>query len=436
MTDPGPADLGVAEAAAALAAGRLTARALVSACLARIEGEGRGLNAFVHVAAGAALAEAGASDARRAAGRPLSALDGVPLAVKDNIDIAGQPTTDGLGTARTAERDAGVAALLRARGLVFLGKANMHEGALGATTDNPHHGRAENPAAPGRTPGGSSGGSAAALAARLVPGALGTDTMGSVRLPAAYCGIAGLKPSGGFWPNDGVVPLSTTLDTVGPMARSVEDLALLAGLPLRPARLDGAVFLRLDNFDEAGMEAAVRAAFEDAAARLAAAGATVRRVRLADYDPSPARRAGLLVSEVEGFAARRDLLAAEPGAFSPAFRAMLEYGARAGPERYAAARAAIQRTGAAFAAPLDGADALVSPTTPQAAFPFGAPVPATQADFTAPANFAFCPAVSIPLPRPAGEAPVGLQLAAARGRDARLLGIAASVETLLRPERE
>ena len=169
---------------------------------------------------------------------------------------------------------------------------------------------------------------------------------------------------------------------------------------------------------------------------LSAAGATVRRVRLPEYDPSRARRAGLLASEVEGVAAHRDLLAAEPDAFSPAFRAMLEYGARAGKERYAAARAAIERTGAAFAGLLDGADALISPTTPQAAFPFGAPVPATQADFTAPANFAFCPAVSIPLPRPAGEAPAGLQLMAARGRDARLPGIAVAVETLLRPNRE
>ncbi|MDG2287029.1 MAG: amidase family protein, partial [Alphaproteobacteria bacterium] len=139
-TDQNPADLGIFEAARALAAGALTSRTLVEACLDRIDDEP--FHAFIHVAADNALEEAVRSDVRRRDGGLMSPLDGVPIALKDNIDVIGQPTTNGLGTSWMPSRDADVVTLLRERGLVLIGKTNMHEGALGATTDNPHHGRA------------------------------------------------------------------------------------------------------------------------------------------------------------------------------------------------------------------------------------------------------------------------------------------------------
>jgi aspartyl-tRNA(Asn)/glutamyl-tRNA(Gln) amidotransferase subunit A len=427
--DQNPADLGVFEAARALSTGALTSRTLVEACLDRIGDEP--FHAFIHVAADNALEEAVRSDARRRDSGLMSPLDGVPIALKDNIDVIGQPTTNGLGTSWMPSRDADVVTLLRERGLVLIGKTNMHEGALGATTDNPHHGRADNPAALGHTPGGSSGGSGAAVAGRLCPGALGTDTMGSVRLPAAYCGIVGLKPSRGHWPNGGVAPLSWNLDTVGPMARSVADAAMLIDLPLGRVRLDQIVLASIENIDAANIEGEAGDAYQEVLEQLRGAGATIRRVQLPGYDPSPARRAGLIISEVEGAVAHEAMMEARPEAFSPGFRAMLDYGATVAAGRYVKALRDVERIGAAFAGILDSVDGIIGPATPQMAFPFDAPVPASQADFTAPANFSRCPGISVPIPREDGGRPVGLHLMTGLGRDVHLLGIAAAIEALL-----
>jgi aspartyl-tRNA(Asn)/glutamyl-tRNA(Gln) amidotransferase subunit A len=429
-TDQNPTDLGITGAARALASGALTSRALVEACLERVAAENSVLNAFIHVASDMALEEASGSDARRREGSAMSPLDGVPIALKDNIDVVGQPTTNGLGISWMPNSDAGVVTLLRERGLVLLGKANMHEGALGATTDNPHHGRANNPAAPGHTPGGSSGGSSAAVAGRLCPGALGTDTMGSVRLPAAYCGIVGLKPSRGHWPNGGVAPLASGLDTVGPMARTVEDTAMLIDFPHSPAQLDRIVLASIENIDDSDIEAEARDAYLEAIGRLRSAGVTIRRARVTDYDPSVARRAGLVVSEVEGAVSHEAMMAARSEAFSANFRGMLDYGATVSAAKYVKALREIDRIGAAFAGILDKVDGIIGPTTPQRAFPFDAPVPVNQADFTAPANFAGCPGISLPVPGGGGP-PMGLHIMAGLGRDVHLLGIAAAVETLL-----
>ena len=431
LTDQDPADLGIAEAARALAGRVLTSRELVTSCLERIHAENSGLRAFIHVADEQALAEADRSDARRREGGLMSPLDGVPIALKDNIDVIGQPSTNGLGVFWMPNRDAGVVTLLRERGIVLIGKTNMHEGALGATTDNPHHGRADNPAAPGHTPGGSSGGSGAAVAARLCPGALGTDTMGSVRLPTAYCGITGFKPSRGHWPNAGVAPLALALDTVGPMARGVADTAMLIDLPHAPMPANRLVVAVIENIEEAEMEEGAREAYREALARLRSAGVAFRRARLSDYEPTRARRAGLIISEVEGAVTHEAMMAERPEAFSPAFRGMLDYGANVPAPKYVKALREVDRIGAAFAGILDQVDAVISPTTPQRAFAFGEPVPASQADFTAPANFAGCPGISIPIPRAPGDRPMGLHLMAGLGRDVHLLGIAATIEALL-----
>lgn len=429
-----PADMGACEAATALAQGSVTALELADACLERIAGRrGRELNAFIHVSGELAREQARDSDRRRAAGNPRSRLDGVPIAVKDNIDVLGMPTTNGLAASWMPTADAPVVRRLRDSGMTLLGKLNMHEGALGATTDNPHHGRCMHPTLPGFTPGGSSGGSAAAVAGGLCPVALGTDTMGSVRLPAAYCGIVGFKPSADYWPVTGVMPLSAGLDTIGPLARRVADIALLLGEALDRSAPDRLRFARLANFEAVGIEPECRAAFEGALDRMAAAGVAIESVHMDGYDPGACRRAGFVVAEVDAAAAHAELLATVPDAFSPDFRAMLAYGAAVAPERYRRERTTIERAGAALRAVLDRFDVAVSPAAPQPSFRFDDPVPANQADFSAIANFAGCPAVSIPLPPSADGRPIGLQLMAAPGRDSMLLSVAALLETVCGP---
>lgn len=430
MTEP--ADLGVRAAAAALAAGTLTAEQLTEACLARINGDrGRALNAFIHVAGESAGKAACDSDRRRRDGRPLSPLDGVPIAVKDNIDVVGMPTTNGLATHWMPAADAPVIERLRSAGLVLLGKLNMHEGALGATTDNAHHGRCNHPGFPGYTPGGSSGGSAAAVAGGLCPVTLGTDTMGSVRLPAAYCGIVGFKPSRDYWPVDGVMALGYGLDAVGPLARSVGDIAAVLGEEVTLRHLPEVRFAILDVTERVAIEVECQSAFDQARARLETAGATFATADLPDHDPGRTRRAGFIATEVDGANAHERLLAETPQAFSPAFRAMLDYGRQLAPERYQGERARIDAAGGAFRELFDRFDVIVLPTAPQRPFPFEDPVPVNQADLTALANFAGCPAISLPLPIPPAERPVGLQLVAAPGTDTKLLAIAAAVEAAL-----
>ena len=201
-------------------AGEISPREAVLSALERIDAA-RELNAFISVRAEEALAEAETA--------PYGPLRGVPVAIKDVIDVAGARTTAASAILRdnVAEADAESVSRLRAAGAVVVGKLNTHEFAFGALTTSPHFGPARNPWAPDRVCGGSSGGSGAAVAADLVPGALGTDTAGSVRIPACYCGVTGLRPSIGLVSNHGVFPTSWTFDTVGPLARTAEDCSLL-----------------------------------------------------------------------------------------------------------------------------------------------------------------------------------------------------------------
>jgi len=429
-----PADLGVREIAAALTSGEVSALALAESCLTRMESaRGRALKAFIYVADEFAREQARASDRRRISGTPRSGLDGVPIAIKDNVDVLGMPSTNGLGTSWIPAADAPVVGRLRDAGMTILGKLNMHEGALGATTDNPHHGRCMHPSLPGYTAGGSSGGSAAAVAARLCPVALGTDTMGSVRVPAAYCGVVGFKPSRGYWPETGVTPLAFGLDTIGPLARSVADIALLLDEPLNRLAPAGLRFARLANAAQVETEPECQTAFDAALCDLAAAGVRVESVHVGGYNPGLARRAGFIVSEADAAVVHGELLATRPQAFSPAFRAMLDYGRKVPPERYRMERGVIEQAGAALNDVLRRIDIVLALTTPQCAFPHDTPVPANQADFTAIANFAGCPAISLPLPSPPGGRPVGLQLMAAPGRDSLLLSVAAEIEAMVAP---
>jgi len=434
MSDP--ADLGIAAAAAALRSGALDARTLTDACLRRIAARDPVLHAFICVSADEARAMAADSAQRLRGGAARSMLEGIPVALKDNIDQRGTPTTNGLARGPIAARDARVVERLRAAGAVQVGKLNMHECALGGTNRNPHWGDAQNPLRAGFTPGGSSGGAAVALAAGLVPAALGSDTMGSVRLPAAYCGVVGFKPSTGRISAEGVLPLAPSLDQVGPLARSVEDVALLFAVldeaQAPPAEPPAPGALRLGVFANARAvrcEPAATEAFRGALARLRAAGVTVETLELEEFDPEAVRRSGLLVVEAEGAEAQAARGAAW-SAPSAAVAAMLEYGKKLVPARLAQAREDLRRWGEAYAALAARVDALVSLTAPQAAFAFDGVEPANQATLTAPASFAGLPSISLPIPQGAGL-PYGLLLSAAQHRDCALLATARTVEGLL-----
>jgi aspartyl-tRNA(Asn)/glutamyl-tRNA(Gln) amidotransferase subunit A len=222
-------DLTIAEAAAQLQARKLSPVDLAAAYLSRIERLNPAINAYVTVTAERALADARAAEKEFAAGAYRGALHGIPIGLKDLVDTAGIRTTGGakIFADRVPAEDATIAKRLRAAGTVLLGKTNTHELAFGATTNNPHYGPTRNPWDTDRVPGGSSGGSGAAIAARIAGGAIGTDTGGSIRIPAAVCGCVGLKPTYGRVSKKGILPMSWLVDHPGPIVRTVEDAAIM-----------------------------------------------------------------------------------------------------------------------------------------------------------------------------------------------------------------
>lgn len=419
-------EAGVAGLAALFRERAVTPSEAVEVYLNRIERLNPRLNAFLAVDADGARAAALASGARWAAGRPLSPIDGVPIGIKANIASVGLPLHAGIDAYRdqVADHDAACVARLKAAGAVILGVLNMHEGALGATTDNPAFGRCQNPHWNGFTPGGSSGGSGAAAAAGLCAAALGTDTMGSVRIPSGYCGIFGLKPGRGRVSTEGVMPLSWTFDNVGPHARSAEDCRLVFEAMAEGASApsaEGRPWAALDFSGQAKVDPRVAWAYED---RLQAArdlGRTIETLRLDDYDFGAVRRLGLLISEVEGHVVHEARLAERPEGFSRAFADGLAWGARQPAPRLAKAYRELEATAARLRARLSGYAGLLSPTTPQFAFVFDDPVPVNQADFTAMANVAGLPAAAFPSGLTGGMdggLPLSVQVMAWREADA------------------
>ena len=271
-------ELGARRAADAIRNGEQTTEALAEALLARCAASP--LNAFISLEAERLRAAARAADKRRQRGERLGPLHGVPLALKDNIDTADLPTTGGTPAlaAHRPKRNAPIVQRLLDAGAIVLGKTNLQELAYGPTNNNAAFGPARNPYDPTRIPGGSSGGSAAAVAARLAPAALGTDTGGSIRVPAALCGITSMRPTTLRWSQAGIVPLSHTRDTGGPMARHVADCVLLDGVvtggptEITPASLKG---LRLGlprGYFWENLDVELAAILEAALARLREAG--------------------------------------------------------------------------------------------------------------------------------------------------------------------
>ncbi len=458
-------DLGAAEAAAAIRSGEVTAERLAQALLVRAAANAH-LNAFITLAAESVREAAKEADRRRAAGAALGPLHGVPLALKDNLDTADLPTTGGTpGLAgHRPKRNAAVVEKLLAAGAIVLGKCNMHELAFGITNNNAAFGPARNPYAPDRIPGGSSGGTATAVAARLAPAGVGTDTGGSVRVPAALCGIVGFRPSTGRWSRAGIVPISHTRDTAGPLARNVADCALLDGIvtdapqDVTPARLDG---LRIGvprrHFWE-NLDPELGRICETTLQRLAAVGVVAVEVDMSEEAALDAE-AGFPIALYEavtdlgrylsdhGIASDFAAIAARTA--SPDVSGILQSLAGAGAVPEPVYRKALEQR----AALQDiyrrhfrdyGVAAVIFPTTPAAAAAIGEdetfthndkphPTFATFIRNSGPGSVAGIPGLSLPAGMTAAGLPVGIEISGPQGGDRALLAIGAAIEPLLPP---
>lgn len=355
-------------------------------------------------------------------------LRGVRVGVKANIAAAGLPWTAGMALhrERIAERDADAVARMRAQGAAIIGVTNMDEGALGAVTDNPWFGPTHNPWAQGYTAGGSSGGSAAAVAAGLCEVALGTDTMGSIRIPAAYCGVYGFKPARSAVSHDGLEIAYADFDAIGPIARSLDLLE-------RVARVlggfgEGAAGGPLVTFAGLGgveCEPPIADAYRRAA-QAAKASFTLPAA------PSRARFAGFIAVSKALAAA---LAGVDAQLISPALAKLLTYGPRRRPDDWAEDQRILAATAAAMHAVVAEHGLILLPTTPQAAFPLAAPAPASQADFTCLANIADLPALTLPAGWSDDGLPVGVQLIGRAGHEAGLFAAARALDSKLGADR-
>ncbi|MCW2857668.1 MAG: gatA 2 [Marmoricola sp.] len=475
-----------------LAAGETTSVELTQACLDRIAAVDGAVHAFLHVDAEGALAQAAASDARRAAGTPASELDGVPIAVKDVLATQGLPTTCGSKILEgwIPPYDATVVARLRAAGLPILGKTNMDEFAMGSSTEHSAYGPTHNPWDLDRIPGGSGGGSAAAVAAFEAPLAIGTDTGGSIRQPGAVTGTVGLKPTYGGISRYGLVAMANSLDQVGPVTRTVLDSALLHEVigghdPLDSTSIDQPLpalvaaaregasgdlsGLRVGVIAELrgeGYQAGVQQRFDEAVALLVGAGAEVVEVSCPSFAHALAAYYLIMPSEASSNLARFDAMryglrvvpdvaknggspsaedvmrATRDAGFGDEVKRRIILGTYALSSGYYDAyygQAQKVRTliSQDFAAAFELADVLVSPTAPTTAFRIGEKLDDPLAMYlndvaTIPANLAGIPGLSVPAGlAPEDGLPVGFQVLAPALADDRLYRVGAALEALL-----
>jgi len=444
--------LSIAEAAARFRSGALCPVDLVDVLLEAVETDNPRLNAYLTVTAELARAQAQAAARSLGAGRDPGPLAGIPLGLKDLYDVAGVPTTAGspIPDRRPAAADGEVPARLRAAGAVFLGKHHLHEWALGVTTRNPHFGPCRNPWNTDRAPGGSSGGSGAALAAGLCLGAFGSDTGGSIRIPASLCGVVGLKPTRGRVSLRGVVPLSWSLDHAGPMARTVEDVALLlkavdAYDPLDPASVDGpredptrrlgagVGGLRVlvpERFFLETSEPEVADAVRAALGALERSGARLEAVSLPGVEGLAATNATMLRADAAAYHA--DHLRDRPSDVGADVLARLRVGESTSAVDYALARRRGEEWRRRFQALLDDRTLLATPTTPEAAPLIEGTDPVEAAarltSFTGPFNLTGLPALSVPCGFTRDGLPVGLQLVGRPWADALVLQAGAAYQ--------
>ncbi len=456
-------DLGVGEAAKAIRTGEITAETLAEALLAQAAAN-KHLGAFITLNPDGVREAARKADQQRAAGATLGRLHGVPLALKDNLDTADLPTTGGTpGLAgNRPKRNAAIVDKLFAAGAIALGKMNLHELAYGITNNNATFGPARNPYAPDRIPGASSGGTGVAVAARIAPGGIGTDTGGSVRVPAALCGIVGLRPTTGRWSQAGIVPISHTRDTAGPMTRSVADCVLLDGVvtgsptEVAPAQLKGLrIGVPRKPFWE-NLDAELEKICEGALRRLTDAGVVLVDVDMSE-EASLDAEAGFPIALYETVIDLNSYLAEHETGLdfaglvakvaSPDVKGILQslIGAGAMPEpAYRKAlqqRAALQETYSRHFRE-HGIAAIFFPTTPAPAAKIGedetfmlngkaAPTFATFIRNTGPGSVGGIPGISLPAGITAAGLPIGMELSGPAGSDQQILAIAAAIEPLL-----
>jgi aspartyl-tRNA(Asn)/glutamyl-tRNA(Gln) amidotransferase subunit A len=448
-----------------LRAGEITAREVTEACLRRIEADNPRLNAFVLVMADEAREQADQADRELAAGLDRGPLHGVPISIKDLLDVRGTRTT-AASRVRSghvlAEHDAPAVAHLRQAGAVFVGKTNLHEFAFGTTTEDSAFGPARNPHDLSRSAGGSSGGSAISVAAGMALATIGTDTGGSIRIPAAACGVVGLKPAYGDVSADRVVPLSRTLDHVGPLARSVTDAWLVyrgllgAGLSegpsgpgwsRRPRAADapapvpvGGLRLAVPRpyFCEV-LDDEVRARFEESLSRLRAAGARIDETEIAHARHTAPVYLTLVLADAAAYHAAT--LETMPERYTPPVRIRLEMGRYVLAEDYARALKGRDVLRREVDAAIAGHDGLVLPTLPIPAPPLGAgsvpvggtvePVRNLMLRQTQLFNLTGHPAISLPCGRTAAGLPCGLQLVGAHRHTEALMRTALACEPYL-----
>jgi aspartyl-tRNA(Asn)/glutamyl-tRNA(Gln) amidotransferase subunit A len=438
--------MGIEQFGRRLRARELTAVRVTEECLRRIEADNPRLNAFILVLGDQALRQAREADRELAAGHDRGPLHGVPISIKDLLDMRGLPTTAAsrVREGHVAERDAPAIAHLRQAGAVFIGKTNLHEFAFGTTNEDSAFGPARNPHDATRSPGGSSGGSAASIAAGMALASIGTDTGGSIRVPAAACGTVGLKPSLGEVSIDGVVPLSRTLDHVGPLTQSVSDACLVyhallgdahvtipAPVPMHGLRLAVPRKYFCDVLDDE-----VRARFEEALDRLRTAGAHIDAIEIHHAQDLAPVYLHLVLADAAAFHAAT--LEAVPERYTPPVRTRLEMGRYILAEDYVRALAGRERLRREVDAALAQHDALVLPTLPIPAPLIGAtsvqigktaePVRNVMLRLTQLFNVTGHPAMSIPCGVTAAGLPCGIQLAGGRMQTDALIKVALACE--------
>jgi aspartyl-tRNA(Asn)/glutamyl-tRNA(Gln) amidotransferase subunit A len=414
----------------------------LEACYARIDKLDAAFNAFVEVTTDRARGAAKRAAVELASGIDRGPLHGVPIALKDLIDVAGVPT--GYGSAaefRTyPSRNAALVNRLEAAGAVIVGKTNLLEFAYGAV--HPLVGQTNNPWDLNRTSGGSSGGSAAAVAAGMSYGAVGTDTGGSIRIPAAYCGIVGLKPSFGLVPLEGVFPLSWTLDHAGPMGRTSADtllvLDVMANLsgPIEPLPLAGRRFgIIREHIDHPFVRPDVRAAFAAACERMTDAGAIFVDLRLPELEGMAATLIDILLPEAALVHEKR--LAAHAESYGPQTREQIEAGPTVSAISYLRGLEHRRRLTSAMEEALIGLDALIAPAAPWVAPEEDPPVDGDEGfaemHCSGPTNLTGLPSVSVFGGLGEAGMPVGLMLTGHRSGDRRLLRIGMGTEAVLPP---
>ena len=440
----------IADLGRALQARETTAEAVTTACLDRIAERNPSINAFISVLADQALAQARDADAEIARGRYRGPLHGVPISLKDILDLRGVRTTAAsvVRVGHLADADAESVARLREAGAVFLGKTNLHEFAFGTTNEDSAFGLVRHPLDPNRSPGGSSGGSAASVLDGQAYGSIATDTGGSIRIPAAACGLVGLKPAFGEIPTRGIVPLSTTMDHVGSLCRSVEDAAILYDA-LRAARyeprqkreLRGTRIGVLRGYFLALLDPQVAAAFDLACARLVEAGAVLDDVDI----PHAADIAPIYLHIVlcEAAALHAKMLDSRSEDYHPNIRTRLELGRYILAEDYVRALRGRQLLIEEVDAALRGRSALLLPSLAVPATRLGAatvkvgaveePVRNITLRLTQLFNVTGHPAMSVPCGKTAEGLPIGAQFVGARTATDDLLRVAAAAEPYLGP---